>query len=311
MLHYWTTVLLMLAASPAYAGFCAQWETGKSSGNLSPKDVREASGMTASKAYPGRLYWINDSGDKGFFYYSDADGKNLKKVKISHFKPRDTEALALAECGPGATCLVIGDIGDNTGKREHVKLSFVPEQKEFAKEAKILRTLTLTYPDGAHDAEAMAFLPNGDLWIVTKEISIKKLDVRPAAVFTLSKAEWSGTGDKELKLKKLGELPLPKWLGEDLFFTQAATDIAVNQQRQVLGILTYGKVIEVPLKTLPDLANAAGWRKDQDYSVIAVEALAQQESLTYMTDPDRMVWSTEYRMPEAPIFSMTCARPAP
>jgi hypothetical protein len=310
MFKQWTTVFLMLSATPAYAVFCDKWEPGKSIGTLSPKDVREASGMAASAAYPNRVYWINDSGDKGFFYYGGPDGKNLQKVKIAHFKPRDTEAIAVTVCNEGP-CLAIGDIGDNKSVREHIKISFIAERKDYPDGAKILRTLTLEYPDGAHDAEAMAFLPGGDLLIVTKEIHLSKLDVGAAGVYTLGKTEWSGDGDKTLKLKKAGELPLPKWLEGDLFFTQAATDMAVNPVRKVLGILTYGKAVEISLAAIGDLANAANWRKGREYNVIAIEALAQQEGLTYLPDPDRMLWSTEYRIPEAPIFSMTCALPAP
>ncbi len=309
--HLFAAALLLTATSAAHAGLCGHWEAPKFSGNLSPKDVREASGMTTSKLVKDRVYWINDSGDKGFVYYSDAAGKNMRKAKVADYKPRDTEAIALAECAEGQ-CLALGDIGDNLGTRKHVKISFVREQKEYDGEMKVLRTLTLEYPDRAHDAEALVFLPNGDLWIITKEIRLKFLEVSAAQVFALTKADWSGTGDKELKLKKLGELPLPKWLSEDLFYTQAVTDAAINTQRQVLGLLTYGKAVEIPLSKLPDLANSMNWKKDVDYGVLAIEApLPQQESMTYLTAPDRMVWSTEYRMPEAPIFSMTCARPAP
>lgn len=310
MFGAWTTVFLMLTASSAYAGFCAQWEAGKAIGSLSPKEVREASGMVASQKFPNRVYWINDSGDKGYFYYSDPNGKNMRKVKIAGYKPRDTETIAVTDCSDGP-CLAIGDIGDNNRKRKHVKIIFVPELKEYATDAKISRTLTLEYPTEAHDAESMAFLPNGDLWIVTKEIYLARLDVGPASVFALSKSQWWGTGDQELKLKKVGELPLPKWLDEDLFFAQAATDIAINSQREVLGVLTYGKAVEIPLKKLADLANSANWKKDIDYSIVKIETLAQQESLTYLPHPDRILWSTEYRTPDAPIFSMTCTHPAP
>lgn len=304
-------LLIIFVALPAHAGLCLQWEAAKSVGTLSPKDVREASGMTVSKLVKDRVYWINDSGDKGFVYYSDAAGKDMRKVKIADYTPRDTEAIAAVDCDEGP-CLALGDIGDNLSKRKNIKITFVSEQKEFTGDLKVLRTLTLEYPDGAHDAESLVILPNGDLLVITKEIHLKRLDVSNAQVFGLLKSEWSGAGDKSLKLKKLGELPLPKWLSEDLFYAQAATDAAVNTQRQTLGILTYGKAIEIPLKNLGDLTNSANWKTNVDYAVVPITApLAQQESLTYLPQPDRMLWSTEYRMPEAPIFSMTCVRSAP
>lgn len=307
MLKRWIISIFMCSASPAYAGFCAQWETGQRIGHLSPKDVREASGVAASQKFPGRVYWINDSGDKGFFYYSDATGKNLRRVKIAGYKPRDTEALAIAECA-GGHCLAIGDIGDNNSRRKNIKIVFVPELETYPKEVNILRTLTLTYPNGAHDAEALAFLPTGELLLATKEIKLARLAAAPAIVFKLSRDEWFANRDNEVRLKKLGELPLPTWLEDEIFFAQVPTDMAVNPTRQVLGILTYGKVVEIPLKLINEIPNSEAWKKDRDYSIVHIEALAQQESLTYLTAPDRLLWSTEYRMPEAPIFSMTCTQ---
>ncbi len=310
MFKRWINLIFMCTASPAYAGFCAQWEAGQRIGHLSPKEVREASGVAASQKFPGRVYWINDSGDKGFFFYSDADGKNLKRVKIADHKPRDTEALAIAECA-GGPCLAIADIGDNNSKRKNVKVVFVSELETYPREVKILRTLTLTYPNGAHDAEALAFLPTGELMIVTKEIRLAQLAAGPALVFKSSRDEWFGSNDRALTLKKLGDLPLPSWLESEIFFAQVPTDMAVNPVRQVLGILTYGKVVEIPLKLINDIPNSGAWKKDRDYSIVQIEALAQQESLTYLTSPDRLLWSTEYRRPEAPIFSMTCTQQAP
>jgi hypothetical protein len=305
VLRRWIISISICTSNPVYAGFCAQWDTGQRIGHLSPKEVREASGAASSQKFPGRVYWI-----KGFFYYSDANGKNLKRVKIAGFKPRDTEALAIAECNTGP-CLAIGDIGDNRAKRKNIKIVFVPELENYPKEVKILRTLTLNYPIAAHDAEALAFLPSGDLLLLTKEIRLAQLAAGASKVFRLPRDEWFGSNNRQLILKKWGELPLPSWLETEIFFAQVPTDMAVNINRQVLGILTYGKIIEIPLKFINDIPNSAAWKKEREYSVVNVETLAQQESLTYLNAPDRLLWSTEYRMPEAPIFSMTCTQQAP
>lgn len=308
ILNWAAGLLLMLAATPAYAVFCAKWDPAKSVGRLSPKEVREASGMAHSTQFAGRMYWVNDSGDKGQFYFSDENGKKLQKVPVAGLKPQDMEALSLTDC-PEGRCLVIGDIGDNNRKRKALQLTFVLETAKFENETAPLRTLTLEYPDGPHDAEAMAFLPDGTLWIVTKEIYIARFEARPARVYTLPKPKWSAGGRQTLAFA--GELPFPKWLSEDLFFMQAPTDMAVNVQRQVAGFLTYGRVVEIPLKSLSDLARAGQWQRGQDFEIVNVKALAQQESMAYSSSPDRILWSTEYRAPEAPIFSMTCVQPRP
>ncbi len=209
--------LVILAARPAYAAFCDSWEAGLSIGNLSPKVVREASGVATSPTIPDRVYWVNDSGDRGFIHYGTPDGKNLKSIKIQNFKPRDVEALAITECEEGS-CLAIGDIGDNSRKRKNVKITFVREEKNFTSSVRILRTVTLEYPDGPHDAESMAFLPGGELFIITKEIFVSRLSSENARVYTLSKKQWSAGGKHTLKFH--GELPLKKWLSQDNFYSQ-------------------------------------------------------------------------------------------
>ncbi len=87
--------------------------------------------------------------------------------------------------------------------------------------------------------------------------------------------------------------------------------MAINPVRQVLGLLTYSNAVEIPLKNMGDLSGVADWQKDRDYAVVSLRPLAQQETITYLSKPDRLLYSTEYRTPAAPIFSMTCARFAP
>ena len=80
------------AALPAVDG-------SRSIGELPPQ-LRESSGLAASRDYPDRLYHINDSGDAGRFYLSRFDGTGLQTVPIAAFKPSDVEALSLGPC-PG------------------------------------------------------------------------------------------------------------------------------------------------------------------------------------------------------------------
>lgn len=308
MFGLWISTLLV--GLNAYAGFCVDWETGHASGWLPKKELKEASGMAISSAIPNRIYWVNDSGDKGFLYLSSLQGDHLQAVKIQHFKPIDAEALSYTECDKGF-CVVIGDIGDNRRRRKEIKLIFIKERSLFGRLTEIDRTLILEYPDAPHDAEAMAFLPNGDLWIVTKEIHLSRMTTEAAQIFALSKADWQGRTDKKLRLKKVGDLPLPKWLPEDPFFLQAVTDMAIDLNRHILGLLTYGKVIEIPLSKLADVQHSSKWKRDQDYAVVKIKSLPQQETLAYVNDPNRMLWSTEHRGSQSPIFSMACKRSVP
>ncbi|HMN68323.1 MAG TPA: hypothetical protein PKC28_07265, partial [Bdellovibrionales bacterium] len=255
-------------------------------------------------------YWVNDSGDKGHLYMTARDGSNKNELKIKHYRPRDVEALAAADC-PEGPCLVIGDIGDNRRKRKHIELAFVLEKESFPHEMATVRRLELRYPDGPHDAEAMVILPSGDLLIITKELRLSSLSAAPAVVFTLPRAELHQESQAPKILTKLGELPLPDWLALDGFVGQVATDAAIHPRRQVLGILTYNRAVEIPLAKLSDLAGATRWKRDVDYALVPLKPLGQQETMTYLRDTDELVWSTELVPPDSPIFSMTCRRALP
>lgn len=309
-------VLLIFSAIPAWASFCAQWSEPKQVGILPYKPLNEISGMIASKANPDRIYWINDSGDAGYLYYTLHDGKNddkaVTKIKVGDkdYKPRDTEAVTITEC-PEGPCIAIGDIGDNNAKRKFIEIVFVLEKKDFGGEAPILRRLKLQYPDRAHDAEAMAFLPNGDLYIVTKEIKYMAFTTKPAEVYTLPKKKWIDAGGETVTLEKVGEIPLSTLLPNDSILSHAVTDMAFSTRRQVAILLTYGRAIEFQLGKLSDLGNTSQWKVNRDFSLVKLFELTQQESITYLPEKDEILWSREFVPPETPIYSMTCDRPLP
>ncbi len=126
----------------------------------------EASGLVASRVTPGRLWAHNDSGKPEIFAL-DAKGTVTGSVSISGAALEDWEALASGACGNG-TCLYIGDIGDNNGKRGEIIIYRVPEPAKAGGSAQVDGVFRASYPDGAHDAEALLAAPDGTLYIVTK-----------------------------------------------------------------------------------------------------------------------------------------------
>jgi hypothetical protein len=126
----------------------------------------EASGLVASRVTPGRLWAHNDSGKPELFAL-DAKGTVTGSVSISGAALEDWEALASGSCGKG-TCLYIADIGDNNGKRSEIIIYRVPEPAKAGGSAQVDGVFRASYPDGAHDAEALLAAPDGTLYIVTK-----------------------------------------------------------------------------------------------------------------------------------------------
>jgi len=172
MLKRWVVVICAVIAAGAPA---TGWTASQA--NLAPAckpassmmrlaDLPEASGLVASRATPGRLWAHNDSG-KPEIVALDAKGTVTGRVSIAGAALEDWEALASGACGTG-TCLYIGDIGDNNGKRSEIIIYRVPEPAKAGGSAQVDGVFRAAYPDGAHDAEALLAAPDGTLYVVTK-----------------------------------------------------------------------------------------------------------------------------------------------
>jgi hypothetical protein len=143
-------------------------------GHFQDPDLRESSGVALSRAYPGVLFTINDSGNPPEIFATDSTGRPLGKWRIPLVHNRDWEALSIGPC-PRGSCFYIGDIGDNSERRADVQIyrvrvpvalqAFrgVTDESSLALDSAVVR-----YPDGAHDAEAIWVEDDGDLFVVTK-----------------------------------------------------------------------------------------------------------------------------------------------
>jgi hypothetical protein len=128
--------------------------------------LAEASGLALSRRVPGRLWAHNDSGDAVLFALDDK-GKVAAQVRVTGAKVEDWEAIAVGPCG-SASCLYIGDIGDNEASRSRITVYRVPEPDAKSTTAAVADVLHATYPDGRHDAEALLIDAGGRLHVVTK-----------------------------------------------------------------------------------------------------------------------------------------------
>ena len=158
-----------MAATASGAGTAPPLDpaTCKPSGSLMRlAGLTEASGLVASRATPGRLWSHNDSG-KPEIVAIDSKGNVTGRVSIAGAQVDDWEAMATAPC-PGGFCLYLADIGDNSANRPDITIYRVPEPAKAAGSVQVNAVIRASYPDGAHDAEALLALPDGTLYIVTK-----------------------------------------------------------------------------------------------------------------------------------------------
>jgi len=169
------TALLLVA--PLTCGFAQQPSvTLVDTAVLAAPRLTESSGVVASRR-PGVYWTLNDSGDGPVLYATDSAGRDLGRVTVSDATNVDWEDLSAGPCPRSpARCLYVGDIGDNSARRRAITVYAVPEPAPPLHARDTLRTATAeavleyVYPDRPHDAEALAVLPGGRFFLVTKDL---------------------------------------------------------------------------------------------------------------------------------------------
>ena len=128
-------------------------------------NVTEASGAALSRRTAGVLWSHNDSGEPLLFAF-DASGALRGRVRVPNATVEDWEDVSAARC-PSGNCLYVADIGDNEESRQQITVYRIAEPQPNDTESGAAEILTATYPDGAHDAEAL-FIVNDVMYVITK-----------------------------------------------------------------------------------------------------------------------------------------------
>jgi hypothetical protein len=141
---------------------------------LSDPVLNEVSGVAASRRQPPLLWVQNDSGGAPAVYAIRTDGTLVGTYTIDGATNTDWEDIAV---GPGSernsSDLYVGDLGQNTGARDHVTVYRVAEPAAPMAATGTLTgaaVISLRYPDQPVDAEAMFVDPRtGDLFVIDKQ----------------------------------------------------------------------------------------------------------------------------------------------
>ena len=149
-------------------------------GRVNNWDIREASGLAASRKHKGVLYTHNDSGDRNRIFAINEWGQYLATYDISGAEARDWEDISF---GPGPDpardYLYIGDIGDNRAYYPTKVVYRVAEPNDVPLEPSSNNYHTLTgvekfefrFPGHAGNANSETLLVDpstSDLFIVRK-----------------------------------------------------------------------------------------------------------------------------------------------
>jgi hypothetical protein len=153
--------LLAVAAATCMPGAASAADGGF---RITDARITESSGLALSRAHPHTVWTVNDSGDSARVFAVDT--RTGRTVGVHGFGAPvwDVEALAIDPDGR----MLVGDIGDNTASRDLVRL-FWFDEPELGETSGGWASWELVYPDGPHDAEALAVHPlTGRVHIVTK-----------------------------------------------------------------------------------------------------------------------------------------------
>lgn len=246
---------LPTAAPSASAGqdLCARFGDVETVGTVANTGLTEISGLVASGRHPGVLWTHNDSGGGPEVFAIGEDGADLGAYVVDGATATDWEDIAR---GPGpdpaASYLYLGDIGDNAARRDHVTVYRVPEPAErpahggrFNK----LETITLRYPAGPADAEALLVDPlGGDLVIVTKSYGGRSRVLRAPATSVVDGQAITMTDDGTVTI------PSPQGFSVGLPGT-AVTGADITNDGSVVVLRTYQSVLaftRAPEQTVAD-----------------------------------------------------------
>lgn len=258
--------------------------------DLADASITESSGLVASRRNPGLFWTHNDSGGGPFIYALDRRGQTRGVWQVAGAANRDWEDIA-AGPGPRSTLsyLYLGDIGDNSRRREEVIVYRVVEPlvptagsastRKNPRQTETAEVFRLSYPDGSHDAEALLVHPRtGDIYIVTKSF-LSAAGVYRAPVTALR-------GGRVTKLVRVGDLRVPGLLSSAI----TGGDISPDGRRVVLCDYFYAYEMVLP-------GSAVSFDKiwDQPLSTINLGSRQQGESICYRLDGRAILATSEKR----------------
>ena len=214
------------------------------SGLVTSAGLREISGLAASRAHPGVLWAINDSGNPARLHAISRRGRLLASFPVEGARNIDWEDLASFTLH-GRHYLLVADTGDNGGRRRNVALHVFEEPATL--DGAALRpawTVRMRWPDGPRDCEAVAVdARDGRILLVSKKREPPELFSLPLSP-TPDGQEWP----EPRRIGRLSGVPQP---GPDLQRTdpQLARHFAqvtaadVSPDGRTLAVLTYGSVL--------------------------------------------------------------------
>lgn len=181
----WLVLILICSFSscndpitPPNPSILGEFDAGKTKGEIDNSEIDEASGMSASRNFAGKVWVHNDSGDKNRFFLINNDGKWQNTYYLNGAVNRDWEDMAISKFADGESYIFLADIGDNEasyGNEYNIYKVKEPKNLSTARTEIYLNdfeTIKFKYSDGSRDAETLLIdHATKDLYVITKRES--------------------------------------------------------------------------------------------------------------------------------------------
>lgn len=136
-------------------------------GAVQNQALAEISGLARSLRDPAILWAHNDSFNTAVLFRVGLKGEDLGTVQLAGGPLMDWEDIASFEWR-GQPALLLADVGDNFGFRDHLTLYAVSDPGR-GDATELLWALDFRYPDGARDCEAVAVdTQRGEILLLSK-----------------------------------------------------------------------------------------------------------------------------------------------
>lgn len=201
----------------------------RSADEIDDSRILESSGLVASQRVEKRFWTHNDSGHAARLFAIDGPERRVTAVDVIDAELVDWEDIA-AGVVDGRPMLIIGDVGDNARRRDHVTLYVVDEPEvetdrsttgDRQDAATVRRRIDVRYPDGPKDCEAIAIDAER-----RRVILIAKQALPTAGVYAVpipaeekeaaGEAAERGEAGRVVVAERIGTLPLPMVTGMDI-----------------------------------------------------------------------------------------------
>jgi hypothetical protein len=293
--------ILAGTASAPGASLCRTWSEGQALGALDSRIISEASGLALSRDR-ARLYHVNDSGGGPYIYVSDLDGQNLRRLRLDGVSAvEDTEALTFGTLS-GESMLIVGDIGDNQLRRDAIELFAIREADISGENAPVFARLSARYPDGPHNAEALAMAPDGALYFFTKSWHRSSFDPAPSRIYRLAPNAWEAPLQAPAHLEFVGSIDLPALATRERApLSDVVTDASMSGDGSRFLLLTYGYAWEFALDLdAGGVPPTAELERGRDYQLIRLKPIQGKETITYLPGDRSFLYGKEFEPDSKP-----------